>query len=325
MVTTADERRFFHILIRLVFAAAAFSTVIALFARWFWFAELFSHFRLYYLLLLAVLIPVFLYGRYFGLMVASGILLIPNAWVVVPYLATIIGEQEVGDEAAIHVVAANLNYKIQSLGRLNTYLIERSPDLIVFSEITPPAERALRGLGDSYRYQAGQSRTDPWGLKVYSRLPIRESELLSLSLGEDIQVRVRVETAGGLIDVFAVHFYSPISADMARSRNAQMMALSALLKASDVPQLVIGDMNVTPFSPVFARFMDESGLVDARLKDGYHITWPTSALPLWIPIDHALAGNGLDVSKVQTGPNIGSDHYPIEVTINSAIKNPAAD
>jgi len=140
MVTAADERRFFHILIRLVFAAAAFSTVMALFGEWFWFAELFSHFRLYYLLLLAVLIPVFLYGRYLGLMLASGMLLIPNAWVVAPYLTTIIGERDVVAQEAINVVALNLNYKIQDLGRLNIYLQEFSPDLIVFSEITPFVE-----------------------------------------------------------------------------------------------------------------------------------------------------------------------------------------
>jgi len=57
-------------------------------------------------------------------------------------------------------------------------------------------------------------------------------------------------------------------------------------------------------------------LRDARRVDGFHITWPVSALPVWIPIDHAFADAGPLVTRVRTGPELGSDHYPLEIRVS---------
>jgi hypothetical protein len=45
------------------------------------------------------------------------------------------------------------------------------------------------------------------------------------------------------------------------------------------------------------------------------VTWPSLPLPLWIPIDHALADPGSGVADVRIGPAIGSDHYPLEIVL----------
>ena len=99
-------------------------------------------------------------------------------------------------------------------------------------------------------------------------------------------------------------------------RNRQLDELARLVVSREWV-LVIGDLNVTPFSPYFRRLLDRSGLVDARQPQGIHVTWPAYPIPLWIPIDHGLASPGLPVTDVRRGPDVGADHYPLEITIDS--------
>ncbi|MDP6675063.1 MAG: hypothetical protein QGH93_09505, partial [Gammaproteobacteria bacterium] len=62
---SANERLFYHVLIRILFVAVIAGSLISLLAEQFWVAELFTHFRLYYLLLQALLVLIFLHtGRH---------------------------------------------------------------------------------------------------------------------------------------------------------------------------------------------------------------------------------------------------------------------
>jgi len=108
----------------------------------------------------------------------------------------------------------------------------------------------------------------------------------------------------------------------AAARNRQLAALAALLgqppdatNSGRVQRLLIGDLNLTPFSPYFSDLLTQTGMEDARRVYGYHGTWPTWMLPLQIAIDHCIAEPGLGVTRVARGPAIGSDHYPLEITV----------
>jgi len=74
-------------------------------------------------------------------------------------------------------------------------------------------------------------------------------------------------------------------------------------------------MNITPFSPLFGDLLNTASIEDARQPQGVYVTWPTYPLPIWIPIDHCLADPVVGVTTVNLGPKVGSDHYPLEITI----------
>ena len=79
------EQRFYHVLIRLTLLGAGIGTLLALFSRIHWVAELFSHFRLYYLISLTLLVLTFLHTKHYVLLTLALLLLVPNAWYVGPY------------------------------------------------------------------------------------------------------------------------------------------------------------------------------------------------------------------------------------------------
>jgi len=317
MVSTSDERRFFSNLIRLTFFAVSLATVVSLFGRFHWFAELFSHFRFYFLLFQAVLALIFLHSQRWLLMTATLILAIPNAWYVGPYLTPLLlrAPVAVADTEELEIVSLNVNFRNRDHAATLAYLDITSPDVIVLSEVTSGLRNALRELEAEYPYQVGVSRPDPWGMLILSRVPFAESELLDLGVAGTVHARVILQHRGSPLQLYAVHLYSPTNPRRAAKRNLQLATLAERIRASDMPTAVVGDLNVTPFSPFFDEFLESAGVVDARQPAGFHFTWPTSPLPLWIPIDHALADPAVRVTKVRRGPDLGSDHYPLEISL----------
>lgn len=318
------ERRFFSRLIRLIFLSVSLATFVALFSRAHWFAELFSHFRFYFLLTQALLVLIFLHSGRRMLLAATLLMAIPNAWYVVPYLTPLVMNPSVagGQGEAIDIVAINVNYRNDDHRSVRDYLESVSPDVIVVAEVTQQWSEALRHLRAEYPYATGSSRPGPWGLMVYSRLPFVEAELLDLGVPGTAHARVVLDVEDELLQVFAVHLYSPTNPQRAAWRNQQLGELARRVGDSDLPTLVVGDLNVTPFSPYFDSLLDSAGVVDARRPLGFHFTWPTSPLPLWIPIDHALSDPSVRVTRVGRGPNTGSDHYPLEVSVGCCEPGP---
>jgi len=325
MVTAAAERRFYHVLIRVVFIAVSAGSLISLFGKYFWIAELFTHFRLYYLLVQALLVLIFLHGGRRSLMVMTILLSAPNAWVVGPYLMPVAGSVigsvndhtrvMADDDVGINIVALNVHHRNDEFARVAGYLRDRDPDIIIIAEFTAAWRTRLEFLRESYPYYLADARPNPWGLAIFSRLPLVDAELIDLAQTDTVQARFIVMAGEAPLEIFAVHLLSPVSASLAHDRNLQLEALASYVLSSTNRHLVIGDLNLTPFSPYFKLFTDQTGLQDARRIDGFHVTWPVSLLPIWIPIDHALADSEVNITRVQAGPDVGSDHFPLEIFV----------
>ena len=319
MVTSTDERRFYHVLIRVVFVVVTAGSLIALFGEQFWLAELFTHFRLYYVLIQALLVLIFLHSGRRVLMVLTILFAMPNVWVVGPYLTPLMAGKSatagIGTGSGIDIIALNVNYRNDEYARVAAYLREQSPDIIVIAEFTPAWREHLNFLHESYPYHLGDARSDPWGLAVYSRLAFSQAELIDLAQTNTVHARFIVTAGDTPLEFFTVHLFSPKSSVLARGRNRQLEDLADRVIASEHRQVIVGDMNLTPFSPFFSQFLGRTGLRDARRVDGFHVTWPASVLPLWIPIDHALVTPERNAVRVHAGPDVGSDHFPLEILV----------
>nr|WP_167738621.1 endonuclease/exonuclease/phosphatase family protein [Eikenella exigua] len=114
---------------------------------------------------------------------------------------------------------------------------------------------------------------------------------------------IRAQTADGTA-LYALHPPPPISSELAGARQ-HYLAETACALAAEPRALAVGDFNSSPFSPLFRRFLQESG---SRPATRYFTpTWK----PFFLNIDHALA-KGLNVSA-RTLPWQYSDHRPLLV------------
>lgn len=311
------QRRFSRAMLWSVCAAVTAATVVASFSRNWWVAELFSHFRLYYLLAQAMLIMVFLNTRRFAWLVVTVALVLPNAWYVGPYLLPMLPAAFTAEAATTgpQLVAVNLNYRNQDYEKFVDYVNDVSPDLLVLSEYTPAWRTALADQLAEYPYRAERPQSTPFGTAVFSRLPFEDARWIDLGAPASQNLHITMILGGRRMELFAVHLYPPTSSRRAAWRRQQLERLAQLTAAAPSPRIVIGDLNLTPFSPLFRDLLGASGLLDARQAQGFHVTWPSLPLPLWIPIDHCLADSSAGIAQVHAGPALGSDHYPLEVTI----------
>jgi len=81
--------------------------------------------------------------------------------------------------------------------------------------------------------------------------------------------------------------------------------------------VLTGDFNATPWSAEMRRLDRDLGIIR---RDRALATWPAELFgrpwPLpFLPIDHVYAGRGWATVKVERGPWLGSDHYPLIVTL----------
>lgn len=302
--------------------ATTLATAAALGARADWLLELFSHFPVQYLCLQLLAAAACLALRQWPWAVVALVAAVPNALAVGPYLpglasapATAVAAAEAA-RAPVRLIAANLLYRQEDATAALAYLDRQSADLLVLSEYTPRWRQKLRALERTYPYFVIRTRWNPWGIAVFSKHPIRAVEDLDLGDNESSHLRLLVQLPDGLVEVYAVHLASPPSRRQAAQRNTQLRRLAERIAAADpaLPRIVAGDFNTTPYSPYFQDLLRDAGLSDARRPFGLQVTWPAWPLPVWIPIDHCLAGGPLDVTRVAAGPPIGSDHLPLECT-----------
>lgn len=214
------------------------------------------------------------------------------------------------------------NTQTQALGQL---IQSSQPDLIILEELHPEHVRFMQSLQASYPYSLHDTFQPAFGLGLWSKVPLEQIEEVFLGPGDLPQhapkgapsIYARLKLGRQPLDVLAVHPYPPISAVSFDLRNRQYKAFSQFLSSKSGSKILIGDLNTTPWSPYYRQLERDTGLRNARLGFGLQTSWP-NFMPylLRIPIDHALVSSDLKILHFQAGPDLGSDHLPIALTIS---------
>lgn len=302
-------RRERHVLDAALLTCAALLTVASLMplaARWWWFADLFSHFRVQMLAASAVTIAALAAARRGRLALALLPAALLNVAPLVPYLVP--AARSAATAAPLRLMSANLLARNESHAEIVATVRTEAPDVVVFLEYTPRWAEALDVLSDDYPYRVSLSRRDWTGIALMSRYPLTNGQ--AFDLGPVPAVDAHVAAPGGPIRVLGVHLMPPMSDAAWRRRNAQLDALAAL-GAGREATVVAGDFNLTPYSPFFTGFLERAALGDAFAGRGLEISWPSSAPWLGIKIDHMLISEHLTVAAPRRVRLPGSDHYAI--------------
>lgn len=307
-------------------AALAGAAVLARFADRHWVLELFSHFTRHYFLGGLLLAGLLLWlGRprwalLAGLLAASQL----------PFLAGYAGSAEQpcsGTRQAeeLRVLQFNIGRSNREAPAFSSWLKGRDPrpDILILFEVTGRLEPALDDLRlEGFTRQLAVFREDNYGIAVASRLA--EVEISLETIGDPgppailVRGRTRAESIG--FTLVAAHPPPPLSEELAAKRNRQLTALAAFMLRQPVPnRILVGDLNLTPWSPWFRRLLDGAGLRYADFGQGHLGTFPAFGLPslLALPIDHTLVSPDVRVLARSVGPGLalGSDHRPVATVL----------
>lgn len=292
---------------------AALGAAVAFLAPFGWPFELACHFALQYavcLLAVALAAALFKMPRH---ALVCGVLGLWNLgqvlWSVRPAPESAGG----GPEASL--IVFNVHTANGRFEAVEDYLLARAPDAVVLLEVSPRWWIGLDRLRKAYPHALDEQRGDNFGIAVLSKTPLDEARFVLLSPIEVPSIVARLKVGGRPLTLVATHPVPPASAYLAADRDTHLAALPGLVREQAGPVVLAGDLNATPWSPVFRKLLAETGLVDSRRGFGVHATWPTAIPFARIPLDHVLVSPGVKVLSRSVGDPLGSDHAPVEVRL----------
>ena len=274
--------------------------------------ELFSHFRIQYLGVAAVLLLLLVLlrsWRYAVLMLATAAL---NAWYVVPWYLNSEDAPAVGPK--IKVVLANVFAENDNHFALRDLLDAEQPDIVFLQEISPGWGATL-GHWDDYPHRHIVPRHDYFGIAMLSRLPLEHVETVSSPPRGFPTLVARTKINDRQITLVSTHPMPPLGRPNFEARNTQLASVAELVNTARGARLLIGDFNATMWGSNYAELVDATGLANVRKGFGVLASWPNFLPFAMIPIDQCLVSEELRAVDVRLGPDIGSDHRPLIVSL----------
>lgn len=292
------------------------ASFLGLFAADLWVAELTTHFRIHYVALLLPSCFLALARRRWRLAFWCFVGLVLSTPCIPPGCHRPQVPWDQGGQGlrvlSMNVLASNDDYE-----RIRKAIEARNPDVLVVIELTPEGARELESIHGDFPHRVLEPSPGNFGIGLFSRLPLVAREVIQLGPAELPSIEVRLEVGGRLVTLLATHPLPPTSAANARARNEQLEAVGERCREMDTPVVLIGDLNTTPWSPVFGRLKGEGfqALRDTLAARGWQPTWPAPLRFAGIPIDHCLVSREWRVAERATGPAVGGDHLPLFVDL----------
>lgn len=242
----------------------------------------------------------------------SAALLLPLPfWTAAPALPSSDAAADGASTATLTLASANVQVSSASAAPLLRWLAEASPDVVVLLEVSPALAHELASL-KAYPHRVVEPDDSPFGIALLSRWPLAASRV-----ARDADGIPRIEAELALdakrhVKLTALHPMPPLSPHFHAARDRALRDLARRDNALDMPSVLAGDLNATPWSTAFSG-LDALGW---RRATGLRPTWPAAGRGLFgIPIDHVLASRHWRVEDALTGPDIGSDHRPVLVRL----------
>ncbi|MBX3482359.1 endonuclease/exonuclease/phosphatase family protein [Phenylobacterium sp.] len=209
-----------------------------------------------------------------------------------------------GQVKVIQINALRTNADVR---RVADWLIAQRPDFVMIAEARPDLRDALRAAGWKTAGAGGAQMIFTRERYLVMHRPARRAGALTF-------VNATYATASGPVEALTTHVGWPTH----RTVGAELARLEEVVGQLPRERMILaGDFNAAGWSREMRRLDRSLGLIR---RDRAAATWPAEVLgmpwPLpFAPIDHIYAGPGWATVKVERGPWVGSDHYPLVVTL----------
>lgn len=275
--------------------------------------QLFTHFRLQYVVVSLSLLLLFKYLRSPWLIGALAASLVLNASLVLPWY---VGEDETSGGVELKLLHANVLSSNTEYDRLISLLDTEAPDLVMLQEVSPDWLVALDELRADYPYSYAEAREGNFGIALFSRVPLKSvSHFDSPPFGYPTIV-ASLDIDGQVLHFIGTHPMIPVRGTFYDARNEQLAGVARLLGKQAEPKILVGDLNLSQWDVNYKHLEQQGGVRNARKGFGILPTWPVFMPFAMIPIDHVLVSETISVTGFYSGPRIGSDHLPLIVTFS---------
>ncbi|WP_374369098.1 endonuclease/exonuclease/phosphatase family protein [Dongia sp.] len=265
-----------------------------------------------------------------------GIALI-QVWIIHPYWPGLnLVLTPMNNEARFKIVSLNVFYRGDSYQSVRDYLAASGADVIGLVEVTPRWKAELAPLRALYPYGvdclAADQRceemllskhpfTKSGAARIDQRLPVLAWGEIALPGRKSVTIAV-THLVWPLMPAkpaeLATGPYETAPADgLPRIAQAEQAAqLLAGLARLPEDAILMGDFNAAPWSRIQQDLRMASGFDNAGFMVPSWPAWGPALIRL--PIDHIMARGQARVISLAAGPDVGSDHLPVEAIVSLA-------
>ena len=279
--------------------------------------ELTAHFKVFYLIASFALVLSFALMRRWQWLTVAALCVAVNAAYVLPFYIAPREANAASSFATLRLLHANVHVANKDYDALIRLVRAEQPDVFDVQEATRGWLGALEVLRDTYPHRlVVPNRGDQQHIALYSRLPLTEMRAAEWNeSAAPSYILARVTQGERAITILTIHAPNPPDRARTLARNRDLAFAANVARESAKPFVIIGDLNITMWSPYFAKLKTDGGLRDARKGFGVLPSWsPWGRLPL-IPIDQCLVSPEITVRDMHTGADINSDHRPLIVEL----------
>lgn len=283
-----------------------------------WLLDLFSHFRLQYIVL-CLLVLVFAIGRRRKLLgLIAVVSLFWNASFVWKARPTAWFDH---GKPAFTLMTFNVLYNNPQPERVIEHVLKTDPDVVCLLETDWRWHEHLQPLREKYPHHAEELEYGAFGFACFTRLPVKSMTTRYFAHGLFPSLVMELEHDGKPLTVIATHPPPPMSSHTAGIWQKQFIEIASFASTINHDLIVAGDLNATPWCHGMHLLQTGSGLQFRSADPVWPPTWGLH-LPMMIPIDHVLVKGELSIMQRTIGPDLGSDHRPVMVRLLRLVDRP---
>lgn len=299
--------------VRVLIALLGIATLLGYLDRLSWFFELETFFRLQYAVLLGVLALLALV-RLDWIAVAVGVALaFLNIATIAPDWTPSKHGPPLGPQT-VRMAFANVDVSNHDHRAALAWVRSQNAAVVGITELSPAWLTALAPVLRGYRYRVMHAQDGAYGIGLFSRIPLHGRVVRLPGKGPPTVVASFALDARP-VTLVLTHPHTPFGPHAGGLHQQQLRALAAARPSWHARAIVCGDLNTPPWSGPLQALLGHAHLADSHRGHGLEPSWPTWGWPLGVPIDNCLLSPGLALTQRARGPAIGSDHYPLDVSV----------
>lgn len=223
-------------------------------------------------------------------------------------------EQPGSRRAHLSLLVANVLMTNRNAATLIDIIREESPDIILTLESDKWWEEEILCVEDAYPYTVKCPLDNLYGMHLYSKLALHNSEIKYLVEDGVPSIHAQIEIDDGeKIRAHFLHPYPPVPeySDSSSERDAELIVVAKSLQEFETPTIVAGDLNDVAWSETTRLFRKISGLLDPRVGRGMYNTFNAYHWFLRWPLDHIFLSCHFQLADMRRLRAFGSDHFAL--------------
>jgi endonuclease/exonuclease/phosphatase (EEP) superfamily protein YafD len=226
----------------------------------------------------------------------------------IPTKATTISS---GGNSELRILHFNLLVDNKNIEEVISLAQQHNPSVISFQEASLLWARELKKGLPNYHFVCHELDS-PFGICVATTMIPLAEEVFFVQNSNIPSLMLELEIQKNPVTLIFTHPKPPFTQQFFEARNSHFEKLVPLLKDKG-NLIVVGDLNITQWSPIYLRFVQSLNLQNTL--SGFQNTWPTKAPIPFLQLDHILVSEQLGILQSEVLGDIGSDHFPVVADI----------